>query len=109
MAGFIEEILSGRYPRIESLWRTEFGKVVDELLVQSDQKESDDPPVEQVALQADIDRLETLLANEKARHEATKRELDVAKRERASLRYQIDAINHALKNIPPALTHKEPI
>lgn len=107
MAGFIEEILSGRYPRIEALWRTEFGKVVDELLNPADLHKSKREAGDgiDVAVKADVERLEAVLAEEKKRHEATKRELDVTKRERASLRYQVDAIKHALKKT----RHQEPL
>lgn len=120
MSGFIERILSGKYPRLESLWKTEFEKLFDEVFNNIDLSDDDvDGPdldsewegisadSEVQALRADLSRVESLLAEERARCESTKRELGVVKAELKSARYQLDAVAIAIGG--RRIWHDEPI
>lgn len=101
MAGFIDRLLSGQYPKLESLWRGEFSRLADEFLA------SVDVPSADMDEQADIDRLEELLAREREHHEATKRELSVVKAELKSAQYQLAAVAAAVGS--RRRWHDEPI
>lgn len=86
MAGFIDEILSGKYPRIENLWNKEFGKVMDELLGEKREPAASD----------DLERIKAVLTEEQSRHEVTKRQLAVAKAECEALQCKLDAVKQAV-------------
>ena len=103
---FIDKILSGQYPQIEKLFQKEFGKVVDEVfgLISSDFEELDefepakktqDDPDGKVSLAA-YDRVTDLLEDERRRCESLKRELDIVKKEKATLQHKLDAARHEL-------------
>lgn len=127
MSSFLDRILSGRYPKMESIWRTEFERIVDEVFGRLGDElkdveepadsglddEFDETAVEAElnttieALRADLNRVEGQLVEEKLRHEAAKRELGVAKAELRSARYKLDAIGHALDRA--GSRHAEPL
>jgi hypothetical protein len=105
---FVDKILSGKYPQIEKIFQREFGKVIDEVFdaLSSDFEELDEfqpakqPEAEKqaggtVSLET-YDRVTNLLEEERIRHEATRRELDVVRQERATLQYKLDAARHEL-------------
>lgn len=101
---FIEKILSGKYPQIEKLFQKEFDKVIEEVfgMLSTDFEELDEyePPAEpakpDTVPMEKYDRLNELLQEALARHEATRRELDVVRQERATLQYKLDAAKHEL-------------
>ena len=116
MAGFIDKLLSGQYPKLEQLFmRGEFQKIVDEVFSKTDYRPEEDEiggledEFEDIdpGLLADLDRLEAQLAEEKSRHEATKRQLDVAKSELKAARYKLDAVQAAMDRA--GRWHDEPI
>lgn len=115
MSGFLDRILSGEYPKLESIWRAEFEKLVDEVFGKRVEVNPDDEVggledefVEiDPGMLADLDRLEGLLAEEKARHEATKRELHVTKSELKAARFQLDAVRSAMERT--SKWHDEPV
>lgn len=119
MSGFLDRILSGEYPKLESIWRAEFEKLVDEVFGKVDVKKFEVKPEDEVGgledefvqidpgMLADLDRLEGLLAEEKARHEATKRELHVTKSELKAARFQLDAVRSAMERT--SKWHDEPV
>ena len=105
---FVDKILSGKYPQIEKIFQREFGKVIDEVFdaLSSDFEELDEfQPAKQpgaekqaggtVSLET-YDRVTNLLEEDRIRHEATRRELDVVRQERATLQYKLDAARHEL-------------
>lgn len=133
MAGFLEKILSGRYPNLEGLWGAEFRRVVDEAFATPDPdvfedeydcsdcerkcevasellEESNDYIDSQAevitALKGEVSRLEALLGEEQCRHKAVKRELEVVRGERTALVYRLDAVKHAIN---AGGRHAEPI
>lgn len=125
MSGFLDRILSGQYPRMESLWRAEFEKMVDEVFGRADvprqhddvgglEDEFDETYVESElnttieALQADLRRVEQKLVEERTRHEAAKRELHVTKSELKAARYKLDAVQSALDRAGKGF-HGEPV
>lgn len=115
MSGFLDRILSGEYPKLESIWRAEFEKLVDDVFGKRVEVKPDDEVggledefVEiDPGMLADLDRLEGLLAEEKARHEATKRELHVTKSELKAARFQLDAVRSAMERT--SKWHDEPV
>ena len=129
MAGFIEELLSGKYPRLESVYlKDAFSKIVDEVFGKPkgtvrdgeevsgledewdehlDEWEPEETMADDLVSKADFDRLEALLAEEKARHESLKRQMAVLKAERSALQYKLDAVRHALSH--GGGLHPEPI
>lgn len=115
MAGFIDRLLSGQYPKLEQLFmRQEFQKIVDEVFAKIDLKPEDEiggleDEFEDIdpGLLADLDRVEAQLAEEKSRHEATKRELHVVKSELKAARYKLDAVQAAMDRA--GKWHDEPI
>ena len=114
MSGFLDRILSGEYPKLESIWRAEFEKLVDDVFGKRVEVKPDDEVggledefVIDPGMLADLDRLEGLLAEEKARHEATKRELHVTKSELKAARFQLDAVRSAMERT--SKWHDEPV
>lgn len=123
MASFLDKLLSGQFPRLESIWRTEFDKIVDEVFDRINVDFDDEPAdlagdfdetyVERElnttieSLRADLARVEKVLAEERSRHEAAKRELCVTKAELRSARYKLEQIEAAISN--KANMHGEPI
>ena len=90
---FVEKVLSGQYPQIEKMWRREFDKVIDKVFSQDfEQLQEDDEktPCQGCDCQRQIreqwDRLE-----------ATRRELDLAKLEKATLQYKLDCARRELQ------------
>lgn len=123
MASFIEKLLSGQYPKLESLWTKEFERLVDEIFSRIDLPEDlddepagldsdfDESPVESdlnheiKCLRDDVADLERELDEERSRHEAAKRELQVVKAELKAARYKLGAIQAAMST----KFHPEPI
>lgn len=95
MAGFLEELLSGKYPQIERLWRSDFARIVDEVFSPKPEHYTDDID-DDFGRDADIERLEGLLRQERSRHDRTRQELEVARAERDALRYKLDAVRKEL-------------
>lgn len=126
MAGFLDRILSGQYPRLESIWRNEFEKIVDEVFGKLDlgedfpdevgglEDEFDQSYVESElnttieALRADLRRVEDQLERERYRAEAAQRELHVTKSELKAARYKLDAVQSALDRAGRGF-HGEPV
>lgn len=109
MSGFIDRILSGKYPQMESIWRKEFEKMVDEVFGKIDLKPEDgglEDEFEEV--DPELDRLEELLVEERMRHEATKRELHVTKSELKAARYKLGAVQAAIDRAGQGF-HDEPV
>lgn len=96
MAGFLEELLSGKYPQIERLWRSDFARIVDEVFSPKPEHYTDDIDDDFDAGRADAVRLEDLLRQERSLHDRTRRELEVARAERDALRYKLDAVRKEL-------------
>lgn len=114
MASFIDKLLSGKYPKLESLWVTEFERMVNEVFNRLDlQEDIPDGPagldsdfdeseterelnVEVIALRGELQRLEEVLKEERSRHEVVKRELGVVKAELKAAKYKLSAIQTAL-------------
>lgn len=126
MSGFLNRILSGKYPNLESLWKTEFEKLVDEVFSKIDMSDLDefvddaglddefdtDSYVERElnteieALRADLSRLEDQFCEERQRHEAAKRELAVVKAELKAAQYKLGAVRSAVGR---SNLHDEPL
>lgn len=111
MASFLDKLLSGQFPRLESIWRTEFDKIVEEVFdrinLDFDDDPSDNENDELVALRADFVRTQKVLAEERSRHEAAKRELCVTKAELRAARYKLEQIEATIAS--RANLHGEPI
>lgn len=117
--GFIDKLLSGKYPRLESVWQARFEKLVDEIFAGIDLREDEpaglddefnqsaveaDLNTEIEALRADLKRLESVLAEERTRHESAKRELASVRAELKAARYQLGMVKAALSGN----RHEEP-
>ena len=89
---FVEKILSGKYPNIEHLWRKEIDKIIDEVFDFMTTKGDFEEMDEFVPAKSDSE----LLQEERERHEATKRLLDVARQEKATLQAKLDAAKNEL-------------
>lgn len=96
MAGFWDEILSGRWPKSRELIEREFNRIVTEVFGGVSDAEAQ-------GQQADLERLEALLKEEKARHEQCQRELAALRYEKRALTYKLDAARKALEG------HGEPL
>lgn len=102
---FIESLLSGKYPQLENLWRKELGKVIDEAftmlttLGEFDEIDEHEPAAATVSGSVSLetyDRVTDMLNEERNRHEATQRELDLVRKEKATLEYKLAAAKHEL-------------
>ena len=111
MSGFLEKILSGKYPELETLWRTEFGKIINEVFGPSPEKregspadyladdfDDDDFGSEVVGLQADVNRLEALVVELRQKLDSAVSELQVSKSERRALEYKLDKVRDAVRS-----------
>lgn len=116
MSGFFEKILSGKYPEVEKLWTSEFGKIVDELFGSEkpgpddyvdDIDDVDDDAGEAVSagLRADVDRLEALVLELRQRCDQLVREVGVVKAERNALQYKLDSVRDVVRS----RFHEEPL
>lgn len=109
--GFLDKLLSGKYPKLESVWQSQFEKLLDEIFTGVDLREDEpadladdfdqsaveaDLNTEIEALRADLDRLESVLAEERSRHQAAKRELVTLKAELKATRYKLEMVKGAL-------------
>lgn len=125
MSGFLNRILSGKYPNLESLWKVEFDKLIDEVFSKIDLSDLDeavddaglddefdvsaverDMNTEIEALRADLSRLEDQFCEERQRHEAAKRELGVVKAELKAAQYKLSAVRSAVGR---SNLHDEPL
>jgi len=100
MMSFVEKVLSGQYPQIEKLWRQEFEKVIDKVFSQDFEELSDTDAgrdrtvAESPACRCDCQRQ---IREQWDRLEATRRELDLAKLEKATLQYKLDCARRELQ------------
>lgn len=123
MSGFLDRILSGKYPKLESIWRTEFDRIVDQVFDKLDLSEDDIPGglddefdetyveaelnTEIKALRAELERMQCLLGEQRDRREALDRELRVVKAELAAARYQMECVEKSMDRVQK--WHGEPI
>jgi hypothetical protein len=97
---FVEKVLSGEYPQIEKLWRREFEKVIDKVFSQDFEELANavEPgrtvAAESPACGCDCQRQ---IREQWDRLEATRRELDLAKLEKATLQYKLDCARRELQ------------
>jgi hypothetical protein len=93
---FVEKVLSGEYPQIEKLWRREFEKVIDKVFSQDFEElaRTDAPAATVSACGCDCQRQ---IREQWDRLEATRRELDLAKLEKATLQYKLDCARRELQ------------
>jgi chromosome segregation ATPase len=111
VAGFLDKLLSGNYPKLEALWVEQFGKLVDDVFAKIDLEESDvegldaefdasaveaDLNTEIEALRADLQRLEDVLAKERSAHAATMRDLAAIRAELKTEQYRLTKVRSAL-------------
>lgn len=96
MAGFIEEILSGKYPKLENLWRGEFSRVVDEVFGTPDPDLLVDDIDDDFDAPDDVQRLEKRLKEEQESHKKTLDALRLAWADRDALQNKIDALRREL-------------
>lgn len=96
MAGFIEEILSGKYPKLENLWRGEFSRVVDEVFGTPDPDLLVDDIDDDFDAPDDVQRLEKRLKEEQESHKKTLDALRLAWADRDALQSKIDALRREL-------------
>lgn len=98
MANFIDKLLSGKYPKLESLWTTEFERLVDEVFNRIDlPADLDDEPVDEDSeVEEELASLWTALNEERQRHEATRRELGMVKAELKAAKYKLGAVQAAM-------------
>lgn len=111
MSGFFDKILSGKYPEVEKLWTSEFGRIVDELFGVKpgpddyvDDIDDVDDPVE-LGLRADVDRLEALVLELRQRCDQLVREVGVVRAERNALQYKLDSVRDVVRS----RFHEEPL
>lgn len=93
MADFLEKLLSGRYPQVEKVWRARFNKILDQAFENLD---FNDELVDPVDVKADVVRLEAVLDEERSRHAAVRRELEIVKVERDELLYRLESAKREL-------------
>ena len=100
---FVEKVLSGEYPQIEKLWRREFEKVIDKVfsqdfeeLARTDAPDSRDLAATLAAAPCGCD-CQRQIREQWDRLEATRRELDLAKLEKATLQYKLDCARRELQ------------
>lgn len=97
MASFIEKLLSGKYPKLESIWTTEFERLVDEVFNRIDlPADLDDEPVEESEVEEELASLWTALNEERNRHEATRKELGMVKAELKAAKFKLGAVQAAM-------------
>lgn len=90
MAGFWDEILSGKYPRAKELVEREFSRIVEQVFGAVEAESAPD------AKEADSRRLEDRLRDEKNRRERLEHQVACLKAEKASLTYKLDAVRKAI-------------
>lgn len=98
MAGFIDEILSGKYPQLKGLFERKFGEVVDSLLgdplADLADPDGEDCDKERCRLKLESAMREiTLLKADKTESDYR---LNVVKSERDSLQKKLDTIRNSL-------------
>lgn len=91
---FVEKVLSGQYPQLEKLWRKEFEKVIDKVFSQDFDELKDDAVEPAGCKGCDCQRQ---IREQWDRLEATRRELDLAKLEKATLQYKLDCAERELQ------------
>lgn len=96
MAGFLEEILSGKRPRLESLLLREFSRIVDEVFKVPDPEVFVDDIDDDFGGSGDAKKLELLLMDEKSRHKDTATALKAVEAERDALKEKIESLRREL-------------
>lgn len=103
---FLDKLLSGRYPNLDSLWTKEFNRVADEVFASidlTDESEAEPQLTEPVSvetmLQGELDRLTAVHEETVSRLESAMRQLDVVKAERNTLQTKLDALREALSRL----------
>lgn len=113
MANFLDKLLSGKYPAVENLWRSEFSRMVDEALssIPTDDLDESELTVERLSERLEeandmIDKQRDEIANLRAavsqadqRLESMVRQYETVAKDRNVLRYKLDAVQHALKSV----------
>lgn len=103
MAGFFDRVLSGKYPRLESLLTKEFERIIDEVFTQ-DLDDFESLFEEQDG--SEVDRLNAIVEESAGRIESLTRELATERAERKALRYKLDRV---LEAVGSSRMHGEPL
>lgn len=98
---FLDRILSGKYPKLESLWQREFARLADAAfsidVPDPDFSDVDEyEPSRETRLQGEVDRLTALVEEAASRLESMRCQLDVVKAERNALQGRLDAARDVL-------------
>lgn len=106
MSGFLEKILSGKYPEVEKLWSSEFGRIVEELFGPAkveqpgpeDYVDDVDEVDDSVGVTADVDRLEALVGELRQRNDQLMREVRAVSAQRDALQYKLDSVRDVVRS-----------